>query len=408
MPQMLRLKATRRKGICELRFHYEHSAPDVSIGAEEDCIRHALSADVSLLESGSSESSALHSSNSQVASFILPFEVENYFPRSSKVWFQRPKPRAKCPEEKHEDNHQQSNDSPGSSASLEVESRDFKDLLKMTSQLRRDPDKLVGAKLERYEIQELIGIGGMGAVYRAQHEITRAKVAIKVLRPDLIISNEEGMGSNEEGMGFFFEKATNTASLQHPMIVKVLSADYTPDGSAYMVMEWLDGRTLDQEMKERGVFPQQRVIVLLEQIAEAVAYAHRKRIIHRDLKPSNIMLVREENGEESIRVLDFGVAKALSTTIGIGTNTRVAGTVYYISPEQTIAHSPIDQSADIYSLGVILYQLLTGQVPFEADTEGQVMDMHRSTLPRPPREIRPDIPQPIEDVVLKAMSKRRP
>jgi serine/threonine protein kinase/formylglycine-generating enzyme required for sulfatase activity len=269
----------------------------------------------------------------------------------------------------------------------------------MTSHLRRDPYKLVGAKLERYEIQELIGIGGMGAVYRAQHEITKAKVAIKVLRPDLTISNEEGVG-------FFFEEATKTVSLQHPMIVKVLSADYTPDGSAYMVMEWLDGRTLEQEMKEQGVFPLQRLIDLLEQIAEAVAYAHRKRIIHRDLKPSNIMLVREESGEESIRVLDFGIAKVLSTTIGIGTNTRVAGTSYYISPEQTIAHSPIDQSADIYSLGVILYQMLTGQVPFEADTEGQVMDMHRSILPRPLREIRPDIPRAIEDVVLKALSKR--
>jgi serine/threonine protein kinase/formylglycine-generating enzyme required for sulfatase activity len=269
----------------------------------------------------------------------------------------------------------------------------------MTSQLRRDPYKLVGAKLERYEIQELIGIGGMGAVYRAQHEITKAKVAIKVLRPDLTISNEEGVG-------FFFEEATKTVSLQHPMIVKVLSADYTPDGSAYMVMEWLDGRTLEQEMKQRGVFPLQRLIVLLEQIAEAVAYAHRKRIIHRDLKPSNIMLVQEENGEESIRVLDFGIAKVLSTTIGIGTNTRVAGTSYYISPEQTIAHSPIDHSADIYSLGVIIYQMLTGQVPFEADTEGQVMDMHRTILPRPLREIRPDIPRAIEDVVLKTLSKR--
>jgi serine/threonine protein kinase/formylglycine-generating enzyme required for sulfatase activity len=269
----------------------------------------------------------------------------------------------------------------------------------MTSQLKRDPYKLVGAKLERYEIQELIGIGGMGVVYRAQHEITKAKVAIKILRPDLTLSNEEGVG-------FFFEEATKTVSLQHPMIVKVINADYTPDGSAYMVMEWLDGRTLDVEMKERGAFSLQRVIVLLEQIADAVAYAHKKRIIHRDLKPSNIMLVREENGEESIRVLDFGIAKVLSTTIGIGTNTRVAGTSYYISPEQTIAHSPIDQSADIYSLGVILYQLLTGQVPFEADTEGQVMDMHRSIMPRPLREIRPDIPQAIEDVVLKALSKR--
>jgi serine/threonine protein kinase/formylglycine-generating enzyme required for sulfatase activity len=267
----------------------------------------------------------------------------------------------------------------------------------MNSQVKRDPYKLVGTNLERYEIQELIGIGGMGVVYRAQHEITKARVAIKILRPDLTISNEEGVG-------FFFEEATKTVALRHPMIIKVLSADYTPDGSAYMVMEWLDGHTLAEEMKVNGAPPLQRVIDLLEQIADAVAYAHRKGIIHRDLKPGNIMLVREENGEESIRVLDFGIAKVLSTTIG--TNTRVAGTSYYISPEQTIAHSPIDQGADIYSLGIILYQLLTGQVPFEADSEGQVMDMHRSILPRPLREIRPDIPQAIEDVVLKAIAKR--
>jgi serine/threonine protein kinase/formylglycine-generating enzyme required for sulfatase activity len=266
----------------------------------------------------------------------------------------------------------------------------------MNSQAKRDPYKLVGTTLERYEIQELIGIGGMGVVYRAQHEITKARVAIKILRPDLTISNEEGVG-------YFFEEATKTVSLRHPLIIKVIGADYTPDGSAYMVMEWLNGCTLDKEMQS-GPLSLQRVAPMLEQIADAVDYAHKKGIIHRDLKPSNIMLVKEESGEESIRVLDFGIAKVLSTNIG--TNTRVAGTSYYISPEQTIANSPIDQSADIYSLGIILYQMLTGQVPFEADTEGQVMDMHRSISPRPLREIRPDIPQTVEDVVLKAIAKR--
>ncbi|MBO0861836.1 MAG: SUMF1/EgtB/PvdO family nonheme iron enzyme [Chloracidobacterium sp.] len=266
----------------------------------------------------------------------------------------------------------------------------------MNSQVKRDPYKLVGTNLERYEIQELIGIGGMGVVYRAQHEITKARVAIKILRPDLTISNEEGVG-------YFFEEATKTVSLRHPLIIKVIGADYTPDGSAYMVMEWLNGCTLDKEM-QAGPLPLHRAAQMLEQIADAVDYAHKKGIIHRDLKPSNIMLVKEESGEESIRVLDFGIAKVLSTDIG--TNTRVAGTSYYISPEQTIANSPIDQSADIYSLGIILYQMLTGQVPFEADTEGQVMDMHRSISPRPLRDIRPDIPRSVEYVVLKAIAKR--
>jgi len=267
----------------------------------------------------------------------------------------------------------------------------------MNSQAKRDPYKLVGTTLERYEIQELVGIGGMGVVYRAQHEITRAQVAIKILRPDLTISNEEGVG-------FFFEEAAKTVSLNHPSIIKVLSADYTPDGSAYMVMEWLEGCTLEKEMADHGVLSVERAIGLLEQIADAVAYAHKKGIIHRDLKPGNIMLVNEENGEATIRVLDFGIAKVLSTTIG--TNTRVAGTSLYISPEQTVAHSPIDQSTDIYSLGIILYQMLTGQVPFEADTDGQIMDMHRSLEPRPPREILPDIPEAVEDVVLRAIAKK--
>src|SRR5262245_21260360 len=126
----------------------------------------------------------------------------------------------------------------------------------MNSQVKRDPYKLVGTTLERYEIQELIGIGGMGVVYRAQHEITKARVAIKILRPDLTISNEEGVG-------YFFEEATKTVSLRHPLIIKVIGADYTPDGSAYMVMEWLNGYTLDKEMKEEGVPTLQRVSDLL-------------------------------------------------------------------------------------------------------------------------------------------------
>ncbi|HKX31723.1 MAG TPA: bifunctional serine/threonine-protein kinase/formylglycine-generating enzyme family protein [Blastocatellia bacterium] len=264
---------------------------------------------------------------------------------------------------------------------------------------RKDPYKLVGTTLDRYVIEELVGIGGMGAVYRAQHEITKAKVAIKILRPDLTSNNEADVGS-------FFEEATKTVALNHPSIIKVTNADYTADGAAYMVMEWLDGCTLDAEMKELGALSLERTLVLLEQISDAVAYAHKKGVIHRDLKPSNIMLVKEENGEETIRVLDFGIAKVLMTTVG--TNTRIAGTSYYISPEQTVAHSQIDQTSDIYSLGIILFQMLTGQVPFEAETEAQVMDLHRSQVPISPRRIREEIPPAVEEVVLKALAKKSP
>ncbi len=168
-------------------------------------------------------------------------------------------------------------------------------------------------------------------------------------------------------------------------------------------MDLLYGRTLETELKEMGMVPLERVNALLELICDAVAYAHNKNVVHRDLKPGNIMLVTEENGEESLRILDFGIAKILSASSR--TNTRIFGSSYYVSPEQTMANGRIDRSTDIYSLGVTLYEMLTGRVPFEGETEAQVIDMHRSHAPRPLREHRPEIPQAVEDVVLRAMAK---
>jgi serine/threonine protein kinase len=266
----------------------------------------------------------------------------------------------------------------------------------MENQSIRDPYKLVGTNLKRYQIQGLVGIGGMGAVYRAQHEITKAVVAVKVLRPDLWMGDQESLS-------YFFAEATKTVALNHPSIIKVNDADITDDGLAFMVMDLLDGRTLETELKEAGVISLERVNALLELICDAVAYAHNKNVVHRDLKPGNIMLVKEENGEESLRILDFGIAKILSGSSR--TNTRIFGSSYYVSPEQTMAHGRIDRSTDIYSLGVTLYEMLTGRVPFEGETEAQVIDMHRSQAPRPLREHRPEIPQAVEDVVLRAMAK---
>jgi formylglycine-generating enzyme required for sulfatase activity/serine/threonine protein kinase len=266
----------------------------------------------------------------------------------------------------------------------------------MENQSIRDPYKLVGTNLKRYQIQGLVGIGGMGAVYRAQHEITKAVVAVKVLRPDLWMGDQESLS-------YFFAEATKTCALNHPSIIKVNDADITEDGLAFMVMDLLDGRTIETELKEMGVVPLERVNALLELICDAVAYAHTKNVVHRDLKPGNIMLVTEENGEESLRILDFGIAKILSASSR--TNTRIFGSSYYVSPEQTMANGRIDRSTDIYSLGVTLYEMLTGRVPFEGETEAQVIDMHRSQAPRPLREHRPEIPQAVEDVVLRAMAK---
>src|SRR5262245_17578661 len=205
----------------------------------------------------------------------------------------------------------------------------------------------------------------------------------------------------------FLAQARNTAALRHPSIIRINDVDQTEEGWAYMVMEWLDKRTLWDELRKQGPLPIERASRLLDQICAAVEYAHSKNVIHRDLKPGNIMLVADEHGEpdgEAIRILDFGIAKVLDATLGI--NTQVAGTYYYTSPEQLTRGAAIDRRADIYSLGVVLYQMLISKMPFEADSMPEMIRLHCEAPPMPLREVNPAIPQAVEDVVLKALAKK--
>jgi len=264
---------------------------------------------------------------------------------------------------------------------------------------KRDPLGLIGEKLNRYRIEEFAGRGGMSVVYRARHEIGEYVVAVKVLDPEL--------AGDPRMVSAFLAEARNTAALRHPLIIRINDVDQTEEGWAYLVMEWLDGRTLYDELKEHGPLSVERASRLLDQICGAVEHAHGKNVIHRDLKPGNIMLVAGEHGEheeETIRILDFGIAKVLDATLGI--NTQVAGTYYYTSPEQLTKGAAIDRRADIYSLGVVLYQTLTGEKPFEADSMPEMIKLHCEAPPRPPREVNPAIPQAVEDVVLKALAKK--
>ena len=223
----------------------------------------------------------------------------------------------------------------------------------------RDPYGFTGTLLaNRYQIEELIGIGRMAVVYRAYHIVSRKLVAIKILKPDLAYANP---GMVED----FLNEARAIASLDHPHIIEVSDAELAEDGTAFMAMKYLKGQSLDDLLPEDGSLPLERVTALFAQICEAVEYAHHNGIIHRDLKPSNIMVVESNRGEEVIKILDFGIAKAMNATTNVS---REVGTICYASPEQLTKGANIDHRSDIYSLGVILYQMLTGAVPYDDDS----------------------------------------
>jgi serine/threonine protein kinase/formylglycine-generating enzyme required for sulfatase activity len=258
-----------------------------------------------------------------------------------------------------------------------------------------DPYKLVDTVLaDKYQLEEFIGIGGMGAVYRARHVITTREYAVKVLRPDFAIANPDMVE-------FVLKEARAAASLHHRCIVEVTDAGITPDGLAFLVMEWLYGHTLEAELRERGVMSQDRLALLLEQICDALAHAHDNGIIHRDLKPDNVMIVTDHKGDEMVKLLDFGIAKALGARV-----TRVMGTLEYASPEQVTPGAKIDHRSDIYSLGVILYQGLTGQRPFRGESDHQLVYQQLEVAPASPRHIRPEIPEAVEAVILRALAKK--
>ncbi len=249
---------------------------------------------------------------------------------------------------------------------------------------------------DKYLIEALVGIGGMSAVYCAQQFGVVRRVAFKVLLPHLAANNEK--------MVSFFEREARTAGrLLHENIATVFDAGRTEDELAYIVMEWLDGITLEDELRKKGTFSLERTSFLLKQIAGALDTAHTQKVIHRDLKPSNIMLIKRPDGEEQAKVLDFGLAKI--STEAADLVSHAVGTPHYASPEQFQLGSEIDARTDIYSLGVILYQLLSGRLPFSSASIHEVIKLHMLEMPRPIRELRPELPAGIEELLQRMMAK---
>ena len=252
-------------------------------------------------------------------------------------------------------------------------------------------DKYTGKRLDgRYEIQELIGVGGMAMVYKAHDNIDDKTVAIKILKDEFL--------GNEEFIRRFKNESKAIAVLSHPNIVKVYDVSFG-DRIQYIVMEYIDGITLKEYIGQQNAIPWKEAVHFTVQILQALQHAHEKGIIHRDVKPQNIMLLQDG----TIKVTDFGIARINDGETRTMTN-KAIGSVHYIAPEQAKG-GVTDGKADIYSVGVMLYEMLTGKLPFDADSAVSVAIMQLQNEPKPLREINESVPEGLEEITLRAMRK---
>ncbi|HXE91887.1 MAG TPA: protein kinase [Terriglobales bacterium] len=276
--------------------------------------------------------------------------------------------------------------------------------------LRQTSELMPGTVIRgKYEIVEKIGAGGMGSVYRAKHLAFNEIRAIKVVSSRLL--------EDESLLRRFKTEAIITRKLQHPNAVRVDDLDTTDDGRPFIVMEFVQGRDLRKVIEQEGPMPVSRALAIIRQVCAALDAAHALGITHRDIKPDNILLVKQPDGTETVKVLDFGIAKVREGAMDVGagyTATKtgmVVGTPQYLSPEQALGKSgdAIDGRSDLYSLGIVLYEMLTGKLPFESDTPMGLLLHHIQTVPRAPHEVRPDlgISPGLSAVLMRALEKNR-
>lgn len=250
-----------------------------------------------------------------------------------------------------------------------------------------------------YRIEALIGRGGMGAVFRAVDERTGEPVALKILY--------RGCRKGSESGRRFEREARVAGSLGHPNIVEVFDLGHFDDGTPFHVMELLEGQSLAQRIEAEGALPEGEVLEIAEQILGALEAAHERQVIHRDLKPDNVFLVERE-GVTIAKLLDFGVSKVLTEQTEPTARTGVVlGTPYYLSPEQARGVQDIDHRVDIWAMGVLLYESLTGVLPFNAGSHDQLLRKILSSKPVPPSRFQARLTPEVEAVVLRALSTNR-
>lgn len=262
-----------------------------------------------------------------------------------------------------------------------------------------------GARFGNYEVISQLGAGGMGTVYVARHTLLGRNAAVKVLRPEL--------SQNREIVNRFFNEARAATSIQHPGIIEIFDFGFDDANRAYIIMELLQGESLGHRLHREGRISLPRALTMVRQIAGALQAAHEQQILHRDLKPDNVFLVLDPEipGGERIKLLDFGIAKLLAEPSGEGgSNTATGvlmGTPTYMSPEQCRGSGTarLDGRSDLYALGCIFYELLSGRPPFISDGVGDLMAHHMYFPPTPLSTLLPAIPAPIESLVLRLLSK---
>jgi serine/threonine protein kinase len=255
-----------------------------------------------------------------------------------------------------------------------------------------------------YRIERLIGEGGMGTVLASTHLPTGRRVALKVLQPD---------SAGEEGaIARFWREVRAMGRLTHPNVVRIFDVGTLADDTPYMAMELLAGETLAARMKTLGPMPVGLARDLLLQACDAVAAAHAIGVVHRDLKPENMFLTRGEDGAEVLKVLDFGISKTMRATVAddqqkLTKTTDVFGSPSYMSPEQLKASRDVDGRTDVWSLGVILHEMLSGTAPFDGRTVAEIFGAILYKQPDPLSRVRPDVPPELERAVLRALEKDR-